>query len=161
MEEKRLTAITGVEGYADEEEDTQKDKYLTFAVGNESYGLGIYSVTEILGIQDITEIPDMPDCIRGVINLRGKVIPVMDIRKRFHMEMAVYDDRTCIIVIETDDQPMGLIVDTVKEVLDIPPELIDPPPGMGIHSKHDYVQGLGKIGNEVKILLDIHKTLRY
>ncbi len=161
MKEENLNTSTIVDVYSDEDEDTQKDKYLTFAIGTESYGLEIYSITEILGIQNITTVPDMPECIKGVINLRGKVIPVMDVRKRFHMESVEYNDRTCIIVTDTEDMQMGLIVDTVKEVVDIPTDSIDPPPRVANQSANNYVQGLGKIGKEVKILLDIHKTLSF
>jgi purine-binding chemotaxis protein CheW len=145
--------------YEDDDVDTQKDKYLTFAVGVESYGLAIYHVTEILGIQEITKVPDMPDSVKGVINLRGKVIPVMDVRIRFNLEPVPYNDRTCIVVTDTDDLQTGLIVDTVSEVVDIPMDQIDPPPRSFSGGNHGYVQGLGKVENNVKILLDIKKTL--
>jgi len=143
----------------EENEDTQKDKYLSFSIGAEEYAIHIKFVTEIVVMQQITAVPDMPDYIRGVINLRGKVISLMDIRTRFHLDSADYDDRTCIIVIDVDELTIGLIVDTVKEVVDIPVDLIDPPPKTYSGRGNDYVQGLGKIGDKVKILLDVEKTI--
>jgi purine-binding chemotaxis protein CheW len=141
-----------------EDEDTQKDKYLTFHIGTEDYGIAIANVTEIIGIQSITEIPEMPDYIKGVINLRGKVIPVMDVRTRFKLEPRDYDERTCIIVVEIDGTSVGLVVDTVSEVADIPEEQVEPPP-KSKRKGGNYIQGIGKIGKEVKILLDINKIL--
>ncbi len=141
------------------EEDSQKDKYLSFRLGKESYGIDIRYVTEIIVMQEITKVPDMPDFIIGVINLRGKVISVMDIRSRFHLESREYDDRTCIIVVEVDDIMIGLVVDTVNEVSDIKEEYIEPPPAMHSGIKNHYIQGLGKVNDQVKILLDITKIL--
>jgi purine-binding chemotaxis protein CheW len=141
-----------------DDEDTQKDKYLTFRIANEDYGIAIANVTEIIGIQSITEIPEMPDYIKGVINLRGKVIPVMDVRKRFKLSEREYDERTCIIVVEIDNTSVGLVVDTVNEVADIPEDQVEPPP-KSKHKGGSYIQGIGKIGKEVKILLDINKIL--
>lgn len=141
-----------------EDEDTQKDKYLTFRIGREDYGIAIVNVTEIIGIQSITEIPEMPVYIKGVINLRGKVIPIMDVRTRFKLEPREYDERTCIIVVEIDATSVGLVVDRVNEVADIPEDQVEPPP----KSKREggsYIQGIGKIDKEVKILLDINKIL--
>jgi purine-binding chemotaxis protein CheW len=137
-----------------EDEDTQKDKYLIFHLAGEDYGLDIAYVTEIIGIQKITEVPDMPEFIRGVINLRGKVIPVMDVRGRFGFEFKEYDERTCIIVVDMTDMAVGLVVDQVQEVLDIPEENIEPPPSTGKNDRSDYVSGMGKLGEDVKILLD-------
>ena len=141
-----------------DDEDTQKDKYLTFRIANEDYGISIANVTEIIGIQSITEIPEMPDYIKGVINLRGKVIPIMDVRKRFKLPEREYDERTCIIVVEIDGTSVGLVVDTVNEVADIPEDQVEPPP-KSKHKGGSYIQGIGKIGKEVKILLDINKIL--
>jgi purine-binding chemotaxis protein CheW len=100
----------------------------------------------------------MPDYIKGVINLRGKVIPVMDVRKRFKLQEREYDERTCIIVVEIDGTSVGLVVDTVNEVADIPEDQVEPPP-KSKHKGGSYIQGIGKIGKEVKILLDINKIL--
>src|SRR3990172_5823963 len=99
------------------DEDTQEGKYLTFTMGKEEYGIEIHNVTEIIGIQSITDLPDTPDFVKGVINLRGKVIPVLDVRLRFKMEEKAYNDRTCIIVVNIRNMSVGLIVDTVSEVL--------------------------------------------
>ena len=100
----------------DENEDTQEGKYLSFRIGGEVYGIEIRHVTEIVGIQKITEVPDMPQYMKGVINLRGNVIPVVDVRLRFHMQPRDYDDRTCVIVVNINDASIGLVVDSVKEV---------------------------------------------
>jgi len=146
--------------YDDDEEDTQKDKYLTFTVGSEDYGIDISHVTEIIGIQKITDVPDMPDYIKGVINLRGKVIPVMDVRLRFRMPSRQYDDRTCIIVVDVNGSAIGLVVDTVKEVVDVPPSQIELPPEVVERTAQQYLKGLGKLGEQVKILLDVEKLVR-
>ena len=140
-------------------EDTQKDKFLTFHVAQEDYGFEIKYVTEIIGIQKITTVPSMPVFIKGVINLRGKVIPIMDIRSRFHLDSRDYDDRTCIIVVSVDKSLVGIVVDTVSEVLDIPPDDIGPAPKITKNIKDDLIQGLGKVGGEVKILLNINALL--
>ena len=141
-----------------DDEDTQKDKYLTFRIASEDYGIAIANVTEIIGIQSITEIPEMADYIKGVINLRGKVIPVMDIRLRFKLPPREYDERTCIVVVEIDGTSVGLVVDTVNEVVDIPEEQVEPAP-KSKRKGGSYIQGIGKIGQEVKILLDINSIL--
>ncbi|MEZ4598651.1 MAG: chemotaxis protein CheW [Syntrophotaleaceae bacterium] len=139
------------------EEDTQKDKYLTFHLADEDYGLEIRYVTEIIGIQKITKVPDMPTYIRGVINLRGKVIPVMDVRSRFGLPTREYDDRTCIIVVDIAEQPLGLVVDRVNEVVDIPASQVEPPPAQ--RGANGNIRGIGKIGEEVKVLLDVERLM--
>jgi len=143
----------------EDDEDTQKDKYLTFTVGREDYGVEIYHITELIGIQQITDVPDMPHYIKGVINLRGKVIPVMDVRLRFRLPERAYDDRTCIIIVNVRGAAVGLVVDTVKEVADIPEHQIELPPEMAESNRNGYVCGLGKTGNDVKILLDVEKLI--
>jgi purine-binding chemotaxis protein CheW len=140
-------------------EDTQEDKYLTFVISKEDYGIEIRYVTEIIGIQEITDVPDMPNYVKGVINLRGKVIPVMDVRLRFGVEERLYDDRTCIVVININEQPVGLIVDRVLDVLDIQKSEIEPPPRMRKGMSNRFVQGMGKSGDHVKILLNANKLL--
>lgn len=145
--------------YDEDDEDTQKDKFLTFQVGNEEFGIAICHVTEIIGLQKITDVPDMPDFIKGVINLRGKVIPVMDVRSRFKMESREYDDRNCIVVVNINDKSVGLVVDRVSEVADIPESQVEPPAQIGAGTNSRYIQGLGKIGEEVKILLDVDRLL--
>ncbi len=142
-----------------EDDDTQKDKYLTFHVGSEDYGIQIENVTEIIRMQKIADLPNVPDYVKGVINLRGKVIPVIDMRKRFEIEERDYDDRTCIIVVGINGMMVGLVVDSVNEVVDIPGEEIVPPPQTVGQESEDFIKGFGKIGSEVKILLDVEKVL--
>ena len=134
-------------------EDSQRDLFLTFHLHQEDYGIAINHVTEIIGIQNITEVPDMPAEVKGVINLRGQVIPVMDVRLKFGLPGRDYDDRTCVIVVEVNEHSTGLVVDRVKDVVEIAAEQIEAPP-YG-NSKQSYIQGLGKVDNTVKILLDI------
>lgn len=142
----------------EQEEDTQKDKYLTFSVGNEFYGIEIKYVTEIIGIQSITEVPELPEYIKGIINLRGKIIPVMDVRIRFHKQSREYNDRTCIIVIDFDEISIGLIVDSVSEVLSIAEKDIVLPPDLGSGSSK-YIKCMGKVNDDVKLILDCQKLL--
>lgn len=143
-----------------EDEDTQKDKYLTFSLGREDYGIEIRYVTEIIGIQTITEVPELPDYVKGIINLRGKIIPVMDVRLRFKKEPADYNDRTCIIVVDIKNISIGLIVDSVKEVLPIAEENIVPPPEMGNNTQNRFLKSIGKAGNEVKLIIDCEKLIK-
>jgi len=145
--------------FTEEFEDTQKGKFLTFSVGKESYGIEIKFVTEIIGIQDITEVPELPNYVRGIINLRGKIIPVIDVRLRFKKELKDYNDRTCIVVIDIKDTFVGLIVDNVAEVIKIDDSNIVPPPDMKIGFHNRYVRGIGKVGTEIKLLLDCDKLL--
>ncbi len=142
-----------------EEEDTQKDKYLTFHLANEDYGIEIRFVTEIIGIQSITKIPEKPDFIRGVINLRGKVIPVMDVRARFKLSFREYDERTCIIVVDINETSVGLVVDEVREVMDIPVSQVEPPPKATGRKTSNFVQGIGKVEEDVKIILNVSQLL--
>ena len=144
----------------EEEEDTQKNKFLTFKIAKESYAIEIKYVTEIIGIQKITEVPDMPVFIKGVINLRGRIIPVMDVRIRFNMAPKEYDERTCIVVVNVERSSVGFVVDEVSEVVDISENQIEPPPRTHKGEGHKYVQGMGKIGEEVKILIDVAKLLQ-
>lgn len=136
-------------------EDTQKNKYLTFLVGKEEYAIEIKYVTEIIGgIQSITEIPEVPNYIKGIINLRGKIIPVMDVNIRFKKEPPPYGDRTCITVIDIDQLSVGLIVDYVAEVLTIENENVVDPPADRTGFTNRYIKGIGKVGNSVKLILD-------
>ncbi len=141
-----------------ENEDTLRGRYLIFAMGSELYGIEIRYITEIIGIQSITNVPEMPEYIKGIMNLRGKIIPVMDARARFKKQVRDYDDRTCIIVLNTDVLSIGLIVDRVSEVLTMQEEDIAPPPGIGKDGR-TYVKGIGKAGGDVKLLLDCTKLL--
>ncbi len=146
--------------YDDEDEDTLSNRYLTFHLGGEDYGIEIRYVTEIVGVQKITEVPDMPEFVKGVVNLRGQVIPVMDMRLRFHMEPRDYDERTCVVVVNLEGMFVGLIVDTVEEVREIPEENVSPPPQLSKSEESRYILGMGKVGDEVKILLNLCKLLR-
>ncbi len=145
----------------EENEDTQANKYLFFKIGKESYGVGIRYVIEIIELQSISRVPDMPPYVKGVINLRGKVIPIVDLRLRFEMEERDYDNRTCIVVTEVDSISVGFVVDTVEEVLEIPEKNIEPPPKFKNVSGSDrYISGMGKAGDSIKILIDAEKLVR-
>jgi len=157
--QERLNADLLEDDDNEEKEDTQEDKFLTFFLGQEEYGIEIRNVTEIIGIQNITEVPDMPPYVKGVINLRGKVIPVVDVRIRFGLEERPYDDRTCIIVINVNNQSVGLIVDRVSEVLDIPKSEVEPPPKVAGGESNRFIQGMGKVDERVKILLNANQLL--
>ncbi|MFI5381390.1 MAG: chemotaxis protein CheW [Tepidisphaerales bacterium] len=141
----------------------KEGKYLTFALGREEYGLEILKVREIFGYMDITAIPRTPSCIKGVINLRGQVIAVVDLRAKFGMEPAERTEQTCIIVVEIRRAGRkvctGIVVDRVSEVLDVPGDKIEDAPSFGSSVDSDFILGMGKIGDSVKILLDIDKVL--
>lgn len=143
------------------EYDEQKGKYMTFLSGNEYFGLKIQYVSEIIPFQAVTEIPKTEDYIKGLINLRGKVIPVIDARLRFKQEPFEYNDRTCIIVINVKSTVVGLIIEKIAEVVEIKEENILPPPSIGRIDKshHKYIYGIGKVGDTVKLLLDPDKLL--
>lgn len=141
------------------DEDTQKDRFLIFTSGDESYGIEIKYVTEIIGLQPITEVPELPEFIRGIINLRGKIIPVMDVRLRFKKSFRPYTDRTCVVVVDIQNMSIGLIVDSVSEVLSIPEQDIVAPPDINKEAGSKYIKGIGKIDKEVKLLLDCDKLL--
>lgn len=146
---------------ASNERDAQKGKYMTFKSGSEYYGLKIQYVKEIIQFQTITVIPETEDYIKGLINLRGKVIPVIDVRLRFKQAPIEYDDRTCIMVINVKSTTVGLIVEKIAEVVEIKEENILPPPSIGRIDKvqNKYVYGIGKVGDAVKLLLDPDKLL--
>lgn len=139
-------------------EDTQRDLFLTFRLGEEDFGIEIFYVIEIVGIQKVTQVPDMPEHIKGVINLRGNVIPVMDVRLRFGRTERPYDDRTCLIVVKVDGTITGLVVDCVNEVSEIPASQIESAARTG-GNKANYISGFGKFGECVKILLDMPQLL--
>lgn len=136
-------------------------KYLTFVLNNEEYGLEILKVREIIGVMDITPVPQTPPFVKGIINLRGKVIPVVDLRLKFTMPEIEYTKETCIIVVDIGSRLMGIIVDTVSEVLDIATKDIEPTPSLGSDIKTDFILGMGKIKGKVKILLDINRVLTF
>ena len=138
-------------------------KYLTFKLGAEEFGLEILKVQEIIGIMKVTKVPRAPHFIRGVINLRGKVIPVVDLRTKFNMEGQADTERTCIIVVQVEHQKgnvtMGTIVDDVSEVLDIQAEQLEPTPTFGSSVETDFILGMGKVDKKVVMLLDIDRVL--
>jgi purine-binding chemotaxis protein CheW len=134
-------------------------KFLTFYLAEEAYGLEILKVHEIIGMMPITRVPRTPEFIRGVINLRGKVIPVVELRRKFGMEPGVQTEQTCIIVVEVGSVEMGIVVDKVSEVLDIAASQIDDAPSFGVSVNTDFVLGIGKTGERVTILLDIARVL--
>ncbi|MCD6459795.1 purine-binding chemotaxis protein CheW [bacterium] len=143
--------------------DSQKlakpGKYLTFSIGNEEYGVEILKVMEIIGIMDITAIPHVPKYVKGVINLRGKVIPVISLRLKFGMKEIPFDSETCIINVNLNNILIGILIDRVLEVLDITKEDIEPSPCSEVVGKTDFILGMGKVGDKVKILLNIDNIL--
>jgi purine-binding chemotaxis protein CheW len=138
-------------------------KYLTFTLGNEEYGVPVLKVREIIKVMDITQVPQVPEHVLGVINLRGKVIPVIDLRRKFGFPPLEYTERTCIIVADVDLAParvmMGIVVDSVSEVLNVTDAEIDETPDFGGQSVTDYLLGLAKVKGTVKILLDLDRVL--
>lgn len=160
MSEESRTMSQAVKVMADKE-----GKYLTFTLGGEDYGIGILKIKEIIGMMPVTTMPQTPDFVKGVINLRGKVIPVMDLRLRFGMDAMDYTERTCIIVVEIDGTgaggtiQVGIVVDSVSEVLNIKGEDIEETPAFGTKLNTDYILGMAKMEGGVKILLDIDRVL--
>jgi len=141
----------------------KEGKYLTFFLANEEYGIGILKIKEIIGMLPITSVPQTPELVKGVINLRGKVIPVMDLRLRFGMAPIDYSERTCIIVVEIAGQAgtiqIGIVVDAVSEVLNIKKDEIEETPTFGTKLNTGYILGMAKMEGGVKILLDIDQVL--
>ncbi len=141
----------------------KEGKYLTFTLADETYGIGILKVKEIIGMMPVTSVPRTPEFVKGVINLRGKVIPVIDLRLKFSMETIDYTERTCIIVVEIDADDsttlIGTVVDTVSEVINIKEEEIEEAPAFGAKMNTSYILGMAKMDGGVKILLDIDKVL--
>ena len=141
------------------DQSSRSGKYLTFALADEEYGLEILKVREIISMSEITSVPKTPEFVKGVINLRGKVIPVIDLRLKFAMEEAPYTDETCIIVVDVDGLEMGIIVDHVSEVLDIAAGDIEDAPEFGANVDIDFILGMGKAEGRVTILLDISRVI--
>ena len=143
--------------------ETRAGKYLTFKLADEDYGISLLKIREIIGMMPITSVPRTPDFVKGVINLRGKVIPVTDLRRRFNMPEREYNDRTCIIVVEVRGQEttvqMGIVVDAVTEVLPVRSEEIEPAPEFGTEVDTHYILGMANMDGTVKILLDIDRVL--
>ena len=138
-------------------------QYLTFLLGGEAYALGILSIKEIIEYTHMTEVPLMPACIRGVINLRGAVVTVMDLQVRFGQATSAVSKRTCIVIVELPGSEgphtMGVVVDAVSEVLEIAPQDIEPPPAFGTHIRTDFISGIGKVRGRFVILLDVQRVL--
>ena len=138
-------------------------KYLTFNLAEEQYGVEILKVKEIIGLMEITKVPRIPEFVRGVINLRGKVIPIIDLRNKFGMEEAADTEQTCVIVVEVSLQDtfimMGIVVDSVSEVLDIDEGHIEDPPAFGSTVSTNFIRGMAKIKEGIKILLNIEEVL--
>src|SRR6056297_2981118 len=146
--------------FMENDEEIQENKFLMCRIGEEDYGIDIRHVTDIIELQKITEVPDMPNYVKGVINLRGQVIPIIDLRLRFNMEQREYDDRTVITVVKIDDLSIGFIIDTATEVQEIPAADIDAAPNFKSgEDQNKFVSGLGKIGEEVKIILDVSRLV--
>jgi len=143
---------------------SKEGKYLTFVLGAEQYGLPVLKVKEIIGVLPFVAIPQMPDYVNGVINLRDKVIPVIDLRRKFSMQSIDYTDRTCIIVVEVDTETrkllMGVVVDAVADVRQVKNENIEPPPSFSGEVEAKYILGMAKMEGKVTILLDMDRVLR-
>lgn len=162
-----MVEVQGTGSFASDGESQSADlagKYLTFALGTEHYGVEILKVVEIIGVMRITRVPRCPDYMKGVINLRGKIIPVIDLRMKFGMEGQAYDDKTCTIIcrVRSGDQEMGvgMIVDTVLEVVDLEASKIEQAPDFGSSLDTRFILGMGKVSNtEVTILIDISRVL--
>jgi len=143
--------------------DEAPSQYLTFALGSEMFAVGILNVKEIIEYGNLTEIPMMPAFIRGVINLRGSVVPVIDLSARFGGSQTEVGRRTCIVIVEVEDDEakhdIGIMVDAVSEVLDIPGSEIEPPPAFGAKIRADFIFGMGKVAGKFVIILNINKVL--
>jgi purine-binding chemotaxis protein CheW len=156
-----MSAVSkSVEASAAEE---QAQQYLTFMLGAEVYAIGILAIKEIIEYDELTTVPMMPDCIRGVINLRGSVVPVMDLSLRFGKPSSAVTKRTCIVIIERqangEREDLGVIVDAVNAVLEIPTSDIEPPPAFGARIRTEFIRGLGKINGKFVIMLDVQRVL--
>ena len=143
--------------------DRVAGKFLTFDLAEEEYGLEILRVREIIGMMEITPVPRTPDFVLGVVNLRGKVIPVADLRLKFGLPYKDPDERTCVIVVEVQNQgstiQMGIVVDRVNEVVDVQADDVEPTPSFGASLDTAFILGMAKVGEKVKILLDIDRVL--
>jgi purine-binding chemotaxis protein CheW len=138
-------------------------QYLTFMLAGEVFAIGILAIKEIIEYQNLTEVPMMPACVRGVINLRGAVVPVMDLLARFGRPSSPVTKRSCIVIVEVmvdgEAQVIGVVVDAVNEVLEIAPADIEPPPAFGARIRGDFIQGMGKVKGKFVILLNVSQAL--
>src|SRR5665647_336838 len=153
----KLPAVVNAAGQQDQQQ------YLTFMLGGETYAMGILAIKEIIEYGNLTEVPRMPHFIRGVINLRGAVVPVIDLSSRFGKQTTKVTRRTCIVIIEVttgnETQDVGVMVDAVNAVLEIPPQEIEPPPSFGANIRADFISGMGKVNGKFVIILNIHHVL--
>lgn len=148
----------------DDEANQDRHQYLTFLIGKESYAIGILRIKEILEYAELTAVPMMPRCVRGVINLRGAVVPVLDLAARFGGPQAVPTRRTCIVIVEIQaggesTQDLGVIVDAVNEVVEIPASEIEPPPSFGTRIPETFIEGMGKVAGKFVIVLNMDRVL--
>ncbi|MCG8374843.1 MAG: chemotaxis protein CheW, partial [Balneolales bacterium] len=134
-------------------------KFLSFFLGEEEYAIEILKVQEIIGLLPITPVPKMPKYVRGVLNLRGKIVPIMNLRVRFNLQEVEDTEETCIIVVQDEKQLMGVVVDKVSEVADIESHQIEEVPSFGIEGNSDYLSGIAKIKESVKMIIDVHKVV--
>jgi purine-binding chemotaxis protein CheW len=132
-------------------------QYVTFCLGDEEYGVDILKVQEIIGISPVTRVPYLPDFIKGVINLRGIVVPIVDLRLRFRLPKAEYTDRTCVVIVKVGERVVGMIVDSVREVMEIAEEMVDAAPSFGHGVRTDFIEGMGKVDDRLVLLLNIEK----
>lgn len=143
--------------------DSDSAQYLTFMLDAEVFGIGILSIREIIDYGAVTKVPMMPDSIRGVINLRGAVVPIMDLRARFGRGPTTTGRRSCVVIVEAsaagDRSVMGVLVDAVNAVVDIPAAQVEPAPGFGVGVRPDFIHGMGKLGDRFVVLLDVERTL--
>ena len=160
---KAMTAEAQAKDTATKTMEKAAGKYLTFDLAEEEYGLEILRVREIIGMMEITPVPRTPEFVLGVINLRGKVIPVADLRTKFGLPYKEPDDRTCVIVVEVQNGKetvqMGIVVDRVNEVVDVKSQDIEPTPSFGVSLETSFILGMAKVGDKVKILLEIDRVL--
>jgi purine-binding chemotaxis protein CheW len=163
MEQRKMAETRLAETQQSEALAALAGKYLTFKVANEEYGLEIMKVAEIIGMMPVTRVPRVPEYVRGVINLRGRIVPCVELRSKFGLEPTPDTDKTCIIVVEAESANgrinMGIIVDEVAEVLDVQAQDIDEAPEFGANVHTDFILGVGIVKSSVKILLDIDRVL--
>lgn len=140
-------------------EEITKDQYLTFVIDDEEYAIGIAYTKEIVNNLSITKVPQTPNYVEGIVSLRGDIIPVINVRKRFMKQDKPFDDQTCIVFVEYHGYQLGLIVDNVKEVMFIEEEFIVPPPSAKLSYYNQFIKNIGKIGDKIKLLLDLDRFL--
>jgi purine-binding chemotaxis protein CheW len=149
-----------MEAVEEQVEDMQHGRYLTFSLEKEEFGIAINYVNEIIGMQKINDIPEVSSFVKGIINLRGSIIPIIDMRLKFKKPQAEYDDRTCIVIVDIDGISAGLIVDKVAEVINIEDTAISPPPDFRTGFQNRYINGIGKLEDSVILLLDCEKIFK-